>query len=552
MGLRTPQQSVKSGTQALPGTRLQGGVEQVDNRFIQSAANTINDIRQQDAKQIQFLKDSLEVENENDRIQTQAELAKLEGVNALDQGPKLRERLKKNAEERLSKVPEKYRPYLQNIPGETVNKFSSFAYPYEAQQSKKLTTDVLKQRTAARVNEAVENSNDDFKFNESLGLVAADATRMAYTQYGEDMNRDVGNGVTVGEVVKQYQKNAVSDTVSRAIQAQIAIDRFDVVDKLKKQYGNELTPNDRMKVEKAISVAERNGETKNASALAQNALMLNSEDPLAQANFLRANAPNDRTLKESQQILNYFNSAKEKAKKVEKDKTWQLISDKVTAGQQLTTNDLLALPPEERGKAIQYATKVDRGLPIQSDNRVLGELTDRLSRATPEEAEKIDIPKHQLNDRDYNMLATMKKNAVAAGRDEMMRTQRTTSDVMNKTLESLAKERGIGKYNVTEWNKLKAIVASEWDRQLTFKPKNVRELRRNIEEAIRERGFTKAESPWWNFFGSDQYKVSETLEPETLEQDTAQIEAVKREASRYGLNWSDEKAIEYIKSRQSK
>jgi hypothetical protein len=553
MGLRSPQELVKSGTRALPGTNLQGGVAQMDNRFIQSAANSINEIRQQDAKQVQFLKDSLEVENENDRIQTQAELAKLEGVNALDQGPKLRERLKKNAEERLSKVPEKYRPYLQNIPGETVNKFSAFAYPYEAQQSKKLTADVLKQRTAARVNEAVENSNDDVKFNDTLKLVADDATRMAYTQYGEDMNRDVGNGVTVGEVVKQYQKNAVSDTVSRAIQAQLSVGRMDIAEKIRASYGKELTGADQSKVGKAIQSAVRRGETKVASTLAEQARLAHPDNTAQQEDFIIANSANNAIAKEAIQ----FNNLEQAQIKAQEDKQQkELLNSLSKKAGKVPVSQLMQeaadLPLEKKSRLLGYAKSLVEGSTISTDYARLNLLKDKFKTMSPDEIRGYDFSEDRLyiNPRDLSPWESLQRSALNKDRNEADKaryaTDKAFNDIRDDFLVKYSRELP-GKDNT---EKVGSMIESIKENILDQQPRiTLPELRKQIKKELYDRGVKPSSfsvlkpATWFN-----DYELNESLAKPAQAETADDIHPSWIEAARASLKPGVTKSDDEIKT----
>lgn len=558
MGLRSPQSLDRPALRPIGGTELRGGVEPVSNNFIKAAESTLEYSQKKDKAEedaaFQFVKAKYQIDNDNDRVQSESELAKLQGENALVEGPKIREGLRKRADERLSKVPEKYRSRLLIEPAKVQGEFNQFSYKYEAQQAQKLAQDTFKQRMAIGVNKAVSNSADPARFNEDLKEVVNEAGRVAKLTYGQDTKKDLGDGLTAGEMIEQYQLNAVSNTILRSAQQQLAEGRFDIADRLSKEYSGQLQAPDKKKLQESITSAIRKGETTFASGLADQARREFPDSPVLRDSFIKANSQNEAVLKSARDFDKYNTALEADAKKSSAEAAMAKFSDKAMApGSVITAEDIAALPAPLRGRAIDFATKIKNNTPIQSNPDEFQRLVD-MAQSNPDQFMATKIPRDMLDKQDYQALYSQQKGMIDAEKSEEMRVQRSTEKVVMDIVTSEANARGIRKTNKVVWNKLYSNVRSEYERQLTLKPRSINELRRNMAQALKERAFAEKEKSGW-FFGypkSKVYEVDESMAPQGDELDTAMLDAARRESRRRGLNLTEAQLEQYVRSKQKK
>lgn len=562
MGLRSPQDIARPQLRPIGGTELRGGVNPVSGNFIRAAEQTVDTaLKQQQARDdlsFKVAKAQYEVGNDEDRLKAERDLALLEKQNALVEGPKIREALKKRLEERYEKLPEQFKPLLQVEPTRTLNDFNKFSYKYEAQQAQKLASDTFKQRMAVGVNKAISNSADPFRFNQDLESVVLEAKQVAEMSYGKDPKADLGNGFTAGEMVNEYQKNAVSNTILRSAQQQLAEGRFDIADRIAKNYSVQILPADKKKLQESLSLAIRRGETKVGESLAEEARKNFSDDPIQRDNFIKANSPNEAILKSAREFDRYQTALEKDAEKSQAEEAMAKFSDKAMApGARITSEDILALPPSMRSRAIDFATKVKNNTPIDSDPNEYQRLVD-MAKNNPDQFMRTNIPRDMLDREDYKTLTTQQKGMQEAEKNEELRVQRSTERIVDDIVLREASARGIRKSNKVQWNKLHSNVRAEFERQLTFKPRNINELRRNMELALKERTFVEKEKPKTGLFGlfgllsTTVSEVDDTMAPQGDELDTSMLDAARRESRRRGLNLTEAQLEQYVRSKQKK
>ena len=559
MGLRSPQDIARPQLRPIGGTELRGGVNPVSNNFIRAAEQTLDASQEANERAFQLAKANLEVQNEEDRIAAQAELARQKGANALDQGPKVREQLRKRAEQRLDKIPEGFRQRLATAPLELMNKFNSFAYNYEAQQAKALEADTLKQRTAARVNESIENSGNPIKFNQNLAEVEEDAKNAAMTMYGKDPNRDLGDGLTAGEVIKQYQKNAVSETILRSVQQQIAVGRFDVAKSLTEKYSGQLQPADQKKAQESLTLAVRRGETKLASGLAEQAQLQYPDDEAAQARFIQANSTNDAVTKEALQFNNLQVAQAKKAREAAEKKKINELSLK--AGK-VPVSELVEeaadLPFEKRSRLIDYAKKLAENKTVSTDTKKLNELKNKFNTMSPDEIRDYDFSEDRLyiSAKDLSPWESLQRSAINKDRSEADKaryaTEKSFMDIRDGFLAEFSRELP-GDYLDKE-KKVGEMIDRLKENILDVNPRiTLPELRKQIKKDLYQNGIRPASPAFGNLWGLlDDKELNESLSKPVEE--TADdvhptwIQAVRSQL-KPGVNKTDDEIRAILKSR---
>ncbi len=565
MGLRSPQSLDRPALRPIGGTELRGGVEPVSGNFIKAAENTLEYSqavdKEKEDRAYQLAKANLEVQNEEDRIAAQAALAQQKGANALVEGPKLRDQLRKRAEQRFDKVPERFKEKLLTATPELVNKFSSFALPYEAQQARALEADTLKNRTAARVNESIENSGNPAKFNQNLAEVSLDAQRVAKLMYGNNPKLDLGDGLTAGEVIEQYQKNAVSETVLRAVQQQIAVGRFDKAKELADTYSGQFQPADEKKAQQSLTLAVRRGETKVASGLAEQAQMQYPDDPAAQDRFIQANSPNDAITKDAVQFNNLRLAQDKKARDAaQKAKINELSkkAGKVPVSQ--LVEEAADLPIEMRSKLINYAKSLAENRTVITDTKKLNELKNKFNTMSPDEIREYDFSEDRLDisAKDLSPWESLQRSAINKDRSEADKaryaTEKSFMDIRDSFLAEYSGDIS-GEYLGKE-KKVTEMIDRLKENILDAHPRiTLPELRKQIKKDLYESGVRPASPSVRNLWGLlDQKELNETLAQPVEQAEVADdihptwIEAVRANL-KPGVNKTDDEIRTILKSR---
>jgi hypothetical protein len=563
MGLRSPQDIARPQLRPIGGTELRGGVNPVSNDFIRAATQTANaSLRAQEEaneRAFQLARANLEVQNEEDRIAAQAELARQKGVNALDQGPKVREQLRKRAEQRLDKVPPAFKDRLATTTPELMNKFNSFAYSYEAQQAKALESDTLKQRTAARVNESIENSGNPIKFNQNLLEVEEDAKNAAMTMYGKDPNRDMGDGLTAGEIIKQYQKNAVSETILRSVQQQIAVGRFDVAKSLTERYSGQFQPADQKKAQESLTIAVRRGETKLASGLAEQAQLQFPDDEAAQARFIQANSTNDAVTKEAIQFNNLQVAQAKKARETaQKAKINELSKKAGKVPVAELVEEAADLPIEMRSKLINYAKSLAENRTVVTDTKKFNELKNKFNTMSPDEIRNYDFSEDRLDisAKDLSPWESLQRAAINKDRSEADKaryaTEKSFMDIRDGFLAEFSRDLP-GDYLDKE-KKVGEMIDRLKENILDVNPRiTLPELRKQIKTDLYQNGIRPAPSSFGNLWGLlDDRELNESLtkpvEENADDVHPSWIQAV-RSNLKPGVNKTDDEIRAILKSR---
>jgi hypothetical protein len=559
MGLRSPQDIARPQLRPIGGTELRGGVNPVNNNFIRAAAQTLDASQEADERAFQLARANLEVQNEEDRIAAQAELARQKGANALDQGPKVREQLRKRAEQRLDKVPPAFKDRLATTTPELMNKFNSFAYNYEAQQARALESDTLKQRTAARVNESIENSGNPIKFNQNLAEVSLDAQKAAMTMYGSDPKRDLGDGLTAGEVIEQYQKNAVSETILRSVQQQIAVGRFDVAKSLTEKYSGQFQPADQKKAQESLTLAVRRGETKLASGLAEQAQLQFPDDEAAQARFIQANSTNDAVTKEAIQFNNLQVAQAKKARETaQKAKINELSKKAGKVPVSELVEEAADLPIEMRSKLINYAKSLAENRTVVTDTKKLNELKNKFNTMSPDEIREYDFSEDRLDisAKDLSPWESLQRSAINKDRSEADKaryaTEKSFMDIRDGFLAEFSRDLP-GDYLDKE-KKVGEMIDRLKENILDVNPRiTLPELRKQIKTDLYQNGIRPAPSSFGNLWGLlDDKELNESLtkpvEENADDVHPSWIQAV-RSNLKPGVNRTDDEIRAILKSR---
>jgi hypothetical protein len=579
MGMRSPQEMQQ--VQAAPerSTRLQGGqAPQINPQFIQTLDQAVNSReaarRKAEEAAFRFAKDSSLVEAERIRLETQGKLASKRGSDALTEAPKLREDMLRRLDQVVSKAPAQFRDRLaQEVKPSIEMKFNSNAIPYQYAQAKELKDTVQKNRLVQLRDEVVENSSDIERMNgQFVNELWSKSIEYGKSLYGEDMNADIGGGITAGEAIESLARKSGSDALAgAAIHQAVMLGSIDRAKEILTRFDLEILPADKEKAIKAIRTAESRAETGVAMNLAST--LMNEYGENIAAIDQGARAASGGNVKVYNQIMGIVNSdfaSKKKTKDLNRQKQMATAYKAINQGAPLA-QVLNSIEDEaDKLKINKYAIDASSGALTVTNRKVY----DGLLNVITNEPEKIangevniEAYRGDLNKDDYKVLERASMNIMNAENKENLRVTnrgvRVAKDVVanfigqNKTkIENIADEMGIMPSEAM--NLVENYAYKYADELITLNGKvGEREMRNKIFQALNDNTFkaTKEEPGFFRRVGETVGLLSPEDRPETVElqQPRAGIRPeIKQELIKQYGNLTDSQLTEYAKRLKKK
>lgn len=494
-----------------PGTRFQGTVApEIDKTFLKTASAGIEARRKQEEEnrkeQLDFLKTMVDNEAENAVIEANAELAQIDGLNAMEKSIQLRQKLQKKFEQRKQKIPEQFVPHVEGIFQKKLTRYNKFAIPYTLGQAKRVHDEANKTYLANSINEAIEDSGDYEVFNrDALAKVTYAAAKAAQKRFGDEP-----------ELVKEAISKSVSETIRRSVEQQAFLGRFDKASELLEDFDDELLPADRVKALKLIQNARSEIGDKQAITLASMAMAESDGDPEKGLAYIRASASNDKEARAAEYFFRAEVTAKKQSERRQIESTIAKINQAVARGED-TRQLILQLPPgEERDKVIDRLNENRSKEKILTDFSAVDRLTSILSNAVtardlPDDL--IESYRHLISAKDMRPLEEWYFRLKQTDNREAQRVNRLNDSLVEDTFNAWATQNKIVKKS--ERATLRLAVQEEVERMLTINPRiTPRELKARILNTLRERGIKEEVEKRWFLFDKKTTKVNPNLAPD--------------------------------------
>lgn len=495
----------KSGT-----TRFQGAVApQIDKTFISTARAGLNARQKQEEKnrkeQLDFVTTSIDNEAENYVIEANAELAQVDGLNAMDKSIKLRQKLQARFEKRKEKIPEQFIPYVDQILEKKLTRYNKFAVPYTLGQVKKVHDEANKTYLANSINEAIEDSGDIQTFNrEALAKVTYAAGKLAAKKYGDDT-----------ELIQEAVTKSISESIRRSVEQQAFLGRFDKSVQLLEEFDDELLPDDRVKALKLIQNARSDIGDKEASTLARMAMAESDGNPEVGLAYIRGAATNDKQAKSAEFFFRSELTAKKQAETNKIESIHARVNKAIARGES-PQPIIMELPPgEERDKAINRYNE-NRGLEnVLTDFSAVDRLSKRLSNAISARElpdDLIESHRHLISPKDMRPLEDWFNRLKGSDSREAMRVSRLNDSLVDDTFDNWAKQNRV---RGSDRGMARLAVQEEVERVLTVNPRITgRELKAKILNTLRDRGIKEEVTKRWYWFDKTTKSVSPSLAPD--------------------------------------
>jgi hypothetical protein len=503
MGLRSPQELLRpSRLQPQPSIRFQGA--QAPRLDLSPLVERAQQIDQQQLKLAQANADN---EQEEFRIKAQGELALAKGMDAVEKGQMLEKKLAENYDKILQKYPTRYQPILKAQAASNLNKFRVFQVPYVSGQVNRVVDETYDVQLSNKMNFAIESSGDQELFsNQALAEVAQSLQEKARRKYGN-----------APEIEQYIVGKGISETVRRSVEQQLRAGNMAVASQIMQNHNDKVTPADRDKINKALRIAEQDQATREPLDMATMIMRETGDDLVAAENMARQLAPNTKVYKEVRDVIRtQFRIQKEQNERSDENIMAQL-TDRVSSGGGIpSAAELNSIKDfDKRTKFIESINKSKGTLGVITDQRVRDQLLEKLSNATPEEAERINLGayKLQLGAEDYSMLEKLKIDL--AKKDADGRYKARSSDFREIRTMVNQFSRGAFPDSRSKRNQIMQLAMQEYERVRDANPNyDIAEIKKSVTNRLfREGLITEEKTKFFGLIKSKQIKVAETLDP---------------------------------------
>jgi hypothetical protein len=500
MGLRSPQELLRpSRLQPQPSVRFQGAqAPQLNVSPLMERAQQI------DQEQLKLAKANADNEQEEYRIKAQGELALAKGMDAVEKGQILEKKLAENYDKILQKYPTRYQPILKSQAANNLNKFRVFQVPYVAGQVNKVVDETFDVQLSNKMNFAIESSGDQELFsNQALAEVAQSLQEKARRKYGN-----------APEIEQYIVGKGISETVRRSVEQQLRAGNMAVASQIMQNHNDKVTPADRDKINKALRIAEQDQATREPLDMATMIMREAGDDLVAAENMARQLAPNTKVYKDVRDVIRtQFRIQKEQNERSDENVMAQLTNRISSGGGIPSAAELNSIKDfDKRTKFINSINKSKGTLGVITDQRVRDQLLEKLSNATPEEAERINLGayKLQLGADDYSMLEKLKLDL--AKKDANGRYKARSSDF--REIRAMVNQFVRGKPDKIR-RQLITLAMNEYERVRDTNPNyDIAEIKKSVTSRLFRDGLiTEEKSRLFGLYKSTQIKVAETLDP---------------------------------------
>jgi hypothetical protein len=529
MGLRSPQELQQ--VQAAPerSTRLQGGqAPQINPQFINTLDQAVDSReaarRKAEEAAYGFAKDASLVEAERIRLETQGKLASKRGSDALVETPKLREDMLRRLDQVVSKAPAQFRDRLaQEVKPSIEMKFNSNAIPYQYSQVKELKDTVQKNRLVQIRDEVVENSSDIERMSgQSVNQLWNKSIEYGKSIYGEDMNADIGGGITAGEAIESLARKTGSDALAgAAIHQAVMLGSIDRAKEILTRFDLEILPADKEKAFKAIRKAESDAENGIAINLA-NTLLGEFGDNVAamEAQARVAVDGNQKLYSNVMAIINSSKGAEKKTRDLNRQKTVGAAIQAIDGNTPLE-RVLPTLDPEDREKVSRYAVDKSMGKLIVTDQNVYNQLMSRVTEDPDilvNGEVNLQALKPSLNQQDYK---TFERMQMQLSKEQSSEQRRLANQGIREGLDVVTRFNNENRVFAPDAISKNQRFASDYVNDLIdANPKiTPAQLRLKLQQALYDRGVREVpvQSTWQDVrsaFGFERAKTKEFIQPE--------------------------------------
>ncbi len=402
---RTPQQLLRpASTRPTPSAsfRADPSSTQISTKFIDTTASALKsaEARKQkvDKEKLDFAKVSFKNDMATARVQSEADLAKAKGVNALEKVTSIKQEFTRQMSERLDKVPAKYRDSydIQSEALRASGEYDRFAIGYTAGETRKYVDDSYTTDIANEMNSMVDNAGD-VKFLADTGLprvVTAIRTRAERT-YGDDRARVLNaSGVTAGEMIDAQVVAGSSEAIRKSIQQQLVVNEFEKAAGTLKLFENEIVPDDRVKILKMINTAQKKEKVSRSIALGEEAFRLADGDlVMAEKIILSRVGDNLDDFKTAMDHAKGKATIRETQKKKNIEKTFTEQYDRFIKTGSFDNAAMKLLPPEETNKLVEMINKNKGGPAIVTDQAAKVKIFNEVDRMSDQEFVALDVNK---------------------------------------------------------------------------------------------------------------------------------------------------------------
>jgi hypothetical protein len=499
MGLRSPQEMLRpSRLQPQASVRFQGAQAPQLN-----VDPLIKRAQQIDEQQLKLAQANADNEQEEIRIKAQGELATAKGMDAVQKSQILEQKIAQDYEKVLQKYPTRYQPILKAQAASNLNKFRVFQVPYVSGQVNQVVDKTFDVQLSNKMNFAIESSGDQELFsNQALAEVAQSLQEKARRKYGN-----------APEIEQYVVGKGISETIRRSVEQQLRAGNMGVASQIMQNHNDKVTPADRDKINKALRAAEQDQATREPLDMATMIMREVGDDLVAAENMARQMAPNTKVYKDVRDVIRtQFRIRKEQEERSDLDVMSQL-TDKLSRGEMPSSAEFNSIRDfEKRTKFISSVNKSKGTLGVVTNQQVREQLLEKLSNATPEEAEQVNLNayKLELGAEDYSMLEKLKLDL--AKKDANGRYKARSSDFREvKAMVNLFSRD----FNTSKRDQLMQLAMKEYERVRDTNPNyDIAEIKKSVTGRLFRDGLiTEEKSRVFGLFKSKTTKVAETLDP---------------------------------------
>lgn len=381
MGLRTPQSLTAQPSQVAksPSIRQNITAPEVSTEFLkplEAASKAKEEQRLKDMAKLRkeqedLLENQLDSQFNEPLYRAKAAVSTAKGANAIAVAKEQRDSLRKELDAITESAPDQFRDKARAMALKKMDSYTKVAIPKEYTEIQNLKVEASTERVNSAMDEAVEVSGNPDQFNdEGLAIASAKAIQLAELKYGDSPDAQ--------ELRDAFVESTVSQTILRAVDVQSSGGFVDKAEGLMKRFGNELRPEDKVKAQKIITQALKNGDDDQARALMKMAAQAHPDDLVKQQEFIYNNARTDIIAERSTRMANARLSAQEKQRRLNEMGNISKAYDIVQKEGEVTSEALRLTPPEKRNALLNYAIKLNKGEAIatvpDTKNRIMDKI----------------------------------------------------------------------------------------------------------------------------------------------------------------------------------
>jgi len=536
MGIRSPQQMQTVQTRAEGSGRASyTPPPQVGKEFLGTIDNIIDNRekarRVQEEEGYKLVRDMASVEVEKERLEAQAKLAGTNGLDAVQEADKLRQDLTKGVDRVASTVPAQYRDRLKReLLPDQLSKYNRNAIPFQYGQVVKLKDEVQKTRISQMRDEVVENSSDVEGMSEgSLARLKQKVFEYGQAKFG---NQEITEeGLSSKDAIQGYVQRISSDAIAAsAIHQAGTLGSIDRAKNILTKFEAEMLPADRAKVVKAIERAEGNANNGIAMQLAETAMTEFGDDIAAIERSITASSGNSTTIRSNAMaIVNSHIAAKEKTRKLRRDKTKAQAYVAIERGAPLNDKILESLDPEDYEAVKKYAVDKSLGKDIATDQQVYTQTMSKVVQdpdALINGEVNLQALKGSLNREDYKTFERIQTQLVKEQKGESRRVANRGIRLAQDVVTRYKNEKGLS-INVKKGAALERY-ASDYVMDLIETNPNIseKEIRNKLQQSLYDRGLQVTEEPKWFGLSSETVQTPAPIPVRVKAEIRSKIEAI--------------------------